>query len=84
MPECEQEAFRGFSDYRAVLIITDVSASAVHLLRRRTAMKAWQPLSEIAYASGFQDYNAFYQTFRRQFGASTGATECKHGSDRPE
>ncbi len=39
---------------------------AAHLLRRRTAMNARQPLSEIAYASGFRDYNAFYQMFRRQ------------------
>jgi AraC family transcriptional regulator, positive regulator of tynA and feaB len=52
---------------------------AVHLLQRRTTMKAWQSLSEIAYASGFRDYNAFYQTFRRQFGTSPGTTECKHG-----
>jgi AraC-like DNA-binding protein len=27
-----------------------------------------QPISEIAYASGFNDYNYFSQKFRRQFG----------------
>jgi AraC family transcriptional regulator, positive regulator of tynA and feaB len=48
---------------------------AAQLLHRRTAMKARQPLSEIAYASGFRDYNAFYQMFRRRFGTSPGAVE---------
>jgi AraC-like DNA-binding protein len=32
-----------------------------------------QPISEIAYASGFNDYNYFSQKFRRRFGYAPSA-----------
>jgi AraC-like DNA-binding protein len=44
-----------------------------------------QPISEIAYASGFNDYNYFSQKFRRRFGyppsahAENGPAEVKIG-----
>jgi AraC-like DNA-binding protein len=41
---------------------------AARLLRRRAMASTRQPISEIAYASGFNDYNYFSQKFRRQFG----------------
>jgi AraC family transcriptional regulator, positive regulator of tynA and feaB len=56
---------------------------AAHLLQRRAVMKTQQPLSEIAYASGFRDYNAFYRMFRHRFGISPGAIGGTH-SGRPE
>jgi AraC family transcriptional activator of tynA and feaB len=36
-----------------------------------------QPISQIAYASGFSDYTHFARQFRRRFGHSPGA----HGRD---
>jgi AraC family transcriptional regulator, positive regulator of tynA and feaB len=38
-----------------------------------------QPISEIAYASGFNDYNYFSQKFRRRFGYAPSA----HAGNRP-
>jgi len=39
---------------------------AGRLLRRRAMASTRQPISEIAYASGFHDYNYFSQKFRRR------------------
>jgi len=46
---------------------------ASRLLQSRALLSAHQPLSEIAYASGFGDYNNFSRRFRRRFGQSPGA-----------
>jgi AraC-like DNA-binding protein len=41
---------------------------AASLLKRRAFLKTSQPISEIAYASGFGDYTNFNRKFRRRFG----------------
>jgi AraC family transcriptional regulator, positive regulator of tynA and feaB len=41
---------------------------AARLLQRRAALDVGQPLSEIAYACGFNDYPYFVRRFRRRFG----------------
>jgi AraC family transcriptional regulator, positive regulator of tynA and feaB len=46
---------------------------AARLLHRRASLGTRQPLSEIAYASGFRDYTHFARKFRRRFGCSPGA-----------
>jgi AraC family transcriptional regulator, positive regulator of tynA and feaB len=46
---------------------------AVRLLQRRTSLETGQPLSEIAFASGFRDYTHFARKFRRRFGYPPGA-----------
>jgi AraC family transcriptional regulator, positive regulator of tynA and feaB len=50
---------------------------AAGLLHRRALLNARQPISQIAYASGFSDYTHFARQFRRRFGHSPGA----HGRD---
>ena len=51
---------------------------AADLLRRRSLLETSQPISEIAYASGFGDYTNFSRRFRRRFGHTPGA----HAGDR--
>jgi len=46
---------------------------AARLLHRRAFLATNQPVSEIAYASGFRDYTNFARKFRRRFGRSPGA-----------
>ncbi|HEX3341922.1 MAG TPA: helix-turn-helix domain-containing protein [Pseudolabrys sp.] len=46
---------------------------AAHLLHRRGSLGTSQPLSEIAYASGFRDYTHFAKKFRHRFGCPPGA-----------
>ena len=46
---------------------------AARLLRRRALLNTRQPVSQIAYASGFNDYTHFARQFRRRFGHSPGA-----------
>jgi AraC family transcriptional activator of tynA and feaB len=46
---------------------------AAHLLRRRALARTRQPISEIAYAIGFNDYSYFSQKFRRRFGYAPSA-----------
>jgi AraC family transcriptional activator of tynA and feaB len=41
---------------------------AACLLKRRAVLKTSQPISEIAYVSGFGDYTHFNRKFRRRFG----------------
>jgi AraC family transcriptional regulator, positive regulator of tynA and feaB len=48
----------------------DYAARLVHL---RNVTKSGQPLIEIAYACGFQDYPHFARSFRRRFGHSPSA-----------
>lgn len=45
---------------------------AARLLRRRPELNPTQPISEIAYASGFGDYTNFARRFRRRFGCAPG------------
>jgi AraC family transcriptional regulator, positive regulator of tynA and feaB len=45
---------------------------AALLLRRRASLATDQPLSDIAYASGFRDYAHFARKFRHRFGQSPG------------
>jgi AraC family transcriptional regulator, positive regulator of tynA and feaB len=45
---------------------------ALRLLHLRKLTNSDQPLAEIAYACGFQDYTYFARTFRRRFGHSPG------------
>jgi AraC family transcriptional regulator, positive regulator of tynA and feaB len=49
---------------------------AARLLHRRVLLNTNQPISEIAYDSGFVDYSHFARRFRRRFGRAPG--------DRPE
>jgi AraC family transcriptional activator of tynA and feaB len=51
---------------------------AVHLLERRSFLKTSQPISEIAYASGFGDYTNFIRKFRRRFGHTPGSHSGDH------
>jgi AraC family transcriptional regulator, positive regulator of tynA and feaB len=46
---------------------------AARLLNRRASLRTGQPLSEIAYASGFRDYTHFARRFRYRFGYAPGA-----------
>ena len=46
---------------------------AARLLRRRAVLDTIQPISAIAYASGFGDYANFARQFQRRFGHSPGA-----------
>jgi AraC-like DNA-binding protein len=50
---------------------------AARLLHRRTVLDTRQPISQIAYASGFSDHTHFARQFRRRFGHPPGA----HGKD---
>jgi AraC-like DNA-binding protein len=43
---------------------------AMRLLHRRKWMRTGEPVSEIAYASGFRDYTHFARRFRHRFGYS--------------
>jgi AraC family transcriptional regulator, positive regulator of tynA and feaB len=54
---------------------------AAHLLGRRASLGTNQPLSEIAYSSGFRDYAHFSRKFRHRFGYPPGAHSEKsdHG-----
>jgi AraC-like DNA-binding protein len=51
---------------------------AVRLLERRSFLKTSQPISEIAYASGFGDYTNFIRKFRRRFGHTPGSHSGDH------
>ena len=46
---------------------------AARLLHRRASLGTNQPLSEIAYISGFRDYTHFARKFRHRFGYPPGA-----------
>jgi AraC family transcriptional regulator, positive regulator of tynA and feaB len=52
---------------------------AARLLHRRAFLNTSQPLSEIAYACGFNDYTHFARKFRHRFGSSPGARAGGHG-----
>jgi AraC family transcriptional activator of tynA and feaB len=45
---------------------------AARLLERRSFLNTSQPISEIAYASGFGDYTNFNRRFRSRFGHTPG------------
>jgi AraC family transcriptional activator of tynA and feaB len=51
---------------------------AACLLERRSFLKTNQPISEIAYASGFGDYTNFNRRFRRRFGHTPAAHAGDH------
>ena len=51
---------------------------AARLLERRSFMKTSQPISEIAYASGYGDYTNFIRKFRRRFGHTPGSHSGDH------
>jgi AraC family transcriptional regulator, positive regulator of tynA and feaB len=51
---------------------------AARLLERRSFLETSQPISEIAYASGFGDYTNFNRRFRRRFGHTPGAHAGDH------
>jgi AraC family transcriptional regulator, positive regulator of tynA and feaB len=55
---------------------------AARLLHRRASLGTGQPISEIAYASGFRDYTHFARRFRRRFGYSPGAGVAGDGPVR--
>ena len=46
---------------------------AARLLHRRTVLNMREPICQIAYASGFNDYTHFARQFRRRFGHPPGA-----------
>src|SRR6202030_1927270 len=45
---------------------------AARLLHRRASLNTSQPISEIAYTSGYSDYTNFARQFRRRFGHAPG------------
>jgi AraC family transcriptional regulator, positive regulator of tynA and feaB len=51
---------------------------AARLLHRRASLNTSQPISEIAYTSGYSDYTNFARQFRRRFGHAPGG----HARDR--
>jgi AraC-like DNA-binding protein len=51
---------------------------AARLIQRRAAISSRQPLSEIAYKSGFSDYTHFSRTFRERFGHRPGAARTSN------
>jgi len=53
---------------------------AANLLKRRSLLRTNQPISDIAFASGFGDYTNFNRKFRRRFGHTPGS----HSVDRAE
>jgi AraC-like DNA-binding protein len=54
---------------------------AAQLLRRRAQVGNAQPLSQIAYACGYNDYTHFARNFRRRFGLSPGRLAGIAGRD---
>jgi AraC-like DNA-binding protein len=52
---------------------------AARLMHRRSLLRTAQPLSEIAYACGYNDYTHFARNFRRRFGSSPGAFTARQG-----
>jgi len=56
---------------------------AARLLERRSFLKTSQPISEIAYASGFGDYTNFIRKFRRRFGHTPGSHSGDHAEPGP-
>jgi AraC family transcriptional regulator, positive regulator of tynA and feaB len=52
---------------------------AAHLLHRRALLGTSQPLAEIAYACGFNNYIHFARKFRRRFGHAPGAHSAADG-----
>jgi AraC family transcriptional activator of tynA and feaB len=56
---------------------------AARLLERRSFLKTSQPISEIAYASGFGDYTNFVRKFRRRFGHTPGSHSGDHTEPYP-
>jgi AraC family transcriptional regulator, positive regulator of tynA and feaB len=57
---------------------------AAHLLERRSFLKTSQPISEIAYASGFRGYTNFIRKFRRRFGHTPSSHQVDHGEPRAD
>jgi AraC family transcriptional activator of tynA and feaB len=55
---------------------------AARLLERRSFLRTSQPISEIAYASGFGDYTNFIRKFRRRFGHTPGSHSGDHTEPR--
>jgi AraC family transcriptional regulator, positive regulator of tynA and feaB len=51
---------------------------AAGLLKRRSLLKTNQPISDIAFASGFGDYTNFNRRFRRRFGHTPRAHPGDH------
>jgi len=51
---------------------------AAGLLKRRSLLKTNQPISDIAFASGFGDYTNFNRRFRRRFGHTPGSHSGDH------
>jgi AraC-like DNA-binding protein len=51
---------------------------AAGLLKRRSFLKTNQPISDIAFASGFGDYTNFNRKFRRRFGHTPGSHSGDH------
>jgi AraC-like DNA-binding protein len=54
---------------------------AARLLRRRAHLGKAQPLSEIAYACGYNDYSHFARAFRRRFGFSPSGLAAGQGPE---
>jgi AraC family transcriptional regulator, positive regulator of tynA and feaB len=53
---------------------------AARLLDRRALLTTNQPLSEVAYACGFNDYSHFARKFRRRFGYPPGGRDPRSSS----
>jgi AraC-like DNA-binding protein len=57
---------------------------AMRLLQRRALLQTGQPLSEIAYASGFRDYRHFARAFNERFGYAPGRIGRTDRKERDE
>jgi AraC family transcriptional regulator, positive regulator of tynA and feaB len=50
---------------------------ALQLIQRRHVLQTRRPLAQIAWDSGFRDYNHFARGFRRRFGYAPGSAGCE-------
>ena len=67
------EALYGAQLYCSDFIYSLRLDHAGRLLQRRALLNTSQPISEVAYDSGFSDYTHFARKFRRRFGHPPGA-----------
>src|SRR3979490_2075987 len=78
-----QKLFTARNSTCSRFIHSDRLNHAAGLSKRRSFLKTSQPISEIAYASGFGDYTNFIRKFRRRFGHTPGSHSGDHTEPYP-